>query len=125
VSLDDAHSGEELLEQVLVLGRRIRVELGGHGLTMRQFNALRVLAPEPLRLGQLAAAVEISGPSAVALVDGLEAAGHVRRRPDPDDARASLIELTPKGTRLLRGAQAHLVEMLERDAVVDTRTTAP
>jgi DNA-binding MarR family transcriptional regulator len=117
--------GEELLERVLTLGRRIRVELERHGLTMRQFNALRALRAEPLRLGQLAGAVEISGPSAVALVDGLESTGHVRRRPDPHDARASLIELTPKGVRLLRGAQAHLVEMLERGAIVDTRTTAP
>jgi DNA-binding MarR family transcriptional regulator len=123
MSLSEAAGGEELLEQVLGLGRRIRVELGHHGLTMRQFAALRVLRAEPMRLGNLARAVEISGPSAVALVDGLESAGLVRRRPDPDDARASLVELTPKGVRRLRGAWAHVVEMLERDAVVDTRTT--
>src|SRR5690348_8760872 len=117
------NQAEELLEHVLAVGRRIRVELENHGLTMRQFNALRVLRAEPMRLGNLARAVEISGPSAVALVDGLENAGLVRRQPDPDDARASLVELTPKGIRRLRGAHAHLVDMLERDAVVDTRTT--
>jgi DNA-binding MarR family transcriptional regulator len=117
MSFGDARGGEELLEQVLTLGRRVRVELERHGLTMRQFNALRALRSEPLRLGQLAGAVEISGPSAVALVDGLETSGHVRRRSDPGDARASLIELTPKGMRLLRGAQAHVVEMLEQSAL--------
>ncbi|HEY2637345.1 MAG TPA: MarR family transcriptional regulator, partial [Solirubrobacteraceae bacterium] len=67
------------------------------------------------RLGQLAEAVEVRAPSAVALVDGLMAAGHVARRPDPADARASLIELTPGGRRAMRTAQAHLVRMLDRE----------
>ncbi|HEY2636347.1 MAG TPA: MarR family transcriptional regulator [Solirubrobacteraceae bacterium] len=110
-----ARTGADLLDQALALGRRIRVELGEHDLTIRQFQALRALAPAPLRLGQLAEAVEVRAPSAVALVDGLMAGGHVARRPDPADARASLIELTPGGRRVLRTAQAHVVRMLDHE----------
>jgi DNA-binding MarR family transcriptional regulator len=113
MSIAGAQNGEELLEHVLDLALRIRVELGSDGLSVRQFQALRKLAPGPLRLGQLASAVQVTGPSAVALVDALSAAGQVRRRPDPNDARASLIELTPKGMRTMRAAQARVVEMLE------------
>jgi DNA-binding MarR family transcriptional regulator len=115
MALANARSGEELLDQVLGLARRIHNELGSHDLTIRQFQALRALAGGPLRLGQLADAVEITGPSAVALVDALVTSGYAQRHPDPEDARASLIELTRKGMRRMRAAQAHVVEMLEGD----------
>jgi DNA-binding MarR family transcriptional regulator len=109
-------SGAELLDNVLRLARHIRTELvDHHDLTLRQFMALRALAGGSLRLGQLADAVEVRGPSAVALVDGLITAGLVERKADPADARASLIELTRAGRRRMRGAQAHLAEMLESE----------
>jgi DNA-binding MarR family transcriptional regulator len=38
------------------------------------------------------------------LVDRIEAAGLCRRRPNPDDARSSIIELTPAGRRRLASA---------------------
>ena len=37
----------------------------------------------------------------VDLVDRLEASGWVQRRPDPDDRRARLVDLTPKGRKAL------------------------
>jgi DNA-binding MarR family transcriptional regulator len=111
-TVSSARSGAELLDDVLRLARHIRTELvDHHDLTLRQFMALRALAGGSLRLGQLADAVEVRGPSAVALVDGLIAAGLVERK----DARASLIELTRAGRRRMRGAQAHLAEMLESE----------
>jgi DNA-binding MarR family transcriptional regulator len=44
----------------------------------------------------------------VALVDELEAAGLVARRPDPADRRARIVEPTPAGRRTLRAARADI-----------------
>ena len=41
----------------------------------------------------------------VSLIDGLEDAGVVERRPHPKDRRARLVTLTPKGRRLLKRAR--------------------
>lgn len=50
--------------------------------------------------------------SAVGLVDRAEAAGFVRRRPDPDDARVVRVELTDEGDRLVTSlTEASLTEM--------------
>jgi DNA-binding MarR family transcriptional regulator len=38
------------------------------------------------------------------LVDRIEASGYCRRRPDPDDGRSSIIELSGAGRRLLKAA---------------------
>lgn len=35
------------------------------------------------------------------LLDAMERDGYLRRQPDPDDARAKLVSITPKGARLL------------------------
>ena len=46
------------------------------------------------------------------LVDRAEAAGFVRRCPDPDDARVARVELTEVGDRLVTGlTEATLAEM--------------
>lgn len=52
-------------------------------------------------MGQLADYLLLQSHSAVGLVDRAEAAGFVRRRPDPDDARVVRVELTPEGDRLV------------------------
>jgi DNA-binding MarR family transcriptional regulator len=44
----------------------------------------------------------------------LEEAGYVSRRPDPADARASLISATPSGRELLAGALAERVATFRR-----------
>jgi DNA-binding MarR family transcriptional regulator len=38
----------------------------------------------------------------VDLIDRLEAAGFVERQPDPNDRRARLIQLTPRGRQVLK-----------------------
>ncbi len=50
------------------------------------------------------------------LVDDLEKAGMVIRRPDPADRRARQVVLTAKGTRTLRSAAARIDEV-ERDVL--------
>ncbi|MYW89533.1 MarR family transcriptional regulator [Amycolatopsis rubida] len=56
------------------------------------------LEDEPLRIGEIATRMNVVGPHVTRQVQGLESRGLVRRVADPDDQRARLIELTPRGT---------------------------
>ena len=59
-------------------------------------------------IGDLAERMQVEHQSAVGLVDRTEKAGLVRRRRDPDNGRRVLVEMTPKGSRLLmRLAREH------------------
>jgi DNA-binding MarR family transcriptional regulator len=78
-----------------------------------QARALRVLAyHDGVRLSELAEHLHIAARSATEVVDGLEAKGFARRRPDPRDRRATLVEPTRRGAdlnaaiRTARGTQA-------------------
>lgn len=96
----------------------------------------------PLRASHLADWQGVDKSTVTPQVQRLETAGLVARAPDPDDGRASLLSLTPKGRRVLRawrsrGAQRldelltdwsprdrdELARLLDRfvDAVVDDR----
>ncbi len=71
------------------------------GTTPGQFRMLRFLArcEAPCRLGAVATALDVAPRSVTSKVDDAEAAGLVRRIPDPGDRRATLVELTPRGRR--------------------------
>ena len=47
-------------------------------------------------------------------MDRIEASGYCRRRPNPDDRRSSLLELTPAGRRLFAEAGAVFEDELDR-----------
>ena len=49
------------------------------------------------KISELARDLEIGKPAATTLVNRMEKAGLVKRRPDKDDARASVIELAGRG----------------------------
>jgi len=66
-------------------------------LTTTQRMALFELTGEPLRLGELAARVAVSDPTASRAVEGLVTAGLAARVPDPDDRRAVRIGATAAG----------------------------
>ncbi|MGH3623769.1 MAG: MarR family winged helix-turn-helix transcriptional regulator [Sciscionella sp.] len=55
------------------------------------------LAGQPLRIGEIAARMQVVGPHVTRQLHGLERRGLVRRVTDPYDQRARLIELTPDG----------------------------
>lgn len=54
----------------------------------------------PMIQGRLGEALGIEPPSVTLMTRKLEAAGHVRRTPDPSDRRASIVELTDNGAVL-------------------------
>jgi len=86
--------------------------------------------PEGARLTTLARTSRITKQSMSALVDQLETHGYVERLPDPEDARASLVRLTPRGRTLARAArsfarevEAELAERVGARRIEDLRTT--
>jgi DNA-binding MarR family transcriptional regulator len=86
--------------------RRIRVsstaELAPVGLTHAQSRALRIVsrADGPIRMADIAVALDIVPRAATTVVDALEEAGLVSREADRADRRAILVSLTPKGRQL-------------------------
>lgn len=73
----------------------------GHDLPLNQARVFQRIAPGGSRLGELAEAAQVSKQTVGSIVDQLERAGYVRRVPDPGDARARLVTLTPKGEELV------------------------
>ncbi|MFJ9809588.1 MarR family winged helix-turn-helix transcriptional regulator [Streptomyces sp. NPDC101158] len=97
-----------LAEQLLRLTRRLHRIQKRHlepvGITPAQSRLLRTVAhcPEPPRMADLAARLEVVPRAVTTLVDGLEAAGRVRRVPDPTNRRVVRIELTDTGRDTLK-----------------------
>lgn len=58
-------------------------------------------AERPLRVGELAARMQLAGPYVTRQLNGLERRRLVKRVPDPDDQRVRLIALTPAGEKLI------------------------
>lgn len=73
----------------------------GHDLPLNQSRVFQRIGPDGSRLSDLAAAAQLSKQTVGSIVDQLEAAGYVRRVPDPDDARARLITITRRGHELI------------------------
>jgi DNA-binding MarR family transcriptional regulator len=79
---------------------RIIASLAAHGfddVTLAQARVFQRIDPEGSRLTRLAEAAQVSKQTAGFLVDQLEAAGYVRRVPDPSDKRARLVVVAPRG----------------------------
>lgn len=76
------------------------------GVSPAQYQLLLFVAGTPdgrsPAIGDLAERMQVEHQSAVGLVDRTQKGGLVRRRRDPDNRRRVLIDLTPKGARLLR-----------------------
>lgn len=73
------------------------------GLTEAQARALRVISRyDQPRMADLAQALEVVPRSITSMVDTLESASFVARKPDPTDRRATIVELTSAGIEVLR-----------------------
>lgn len=93
----------DLLHDVLRNARRDASERLGDAITPGQLRLLRTLdrMGRPRRLGELAEALDVAPRSVTSKVDQAAADGWVRRVPDPDDRRATLVELTAAGRERL------------------------
>jgi DNA-binding MarR family transcriptional regulator len=84
------------------LSDRLRAE---HGLTTSQFGALRIIGRgDDCRVNDLAREAAITVGASSKVVDRLEEAGWVSRRPNPANRRSSLLALTAAGRQLLDAA---------------------
>ncbi|MCV7369280.1 MarR family transcriptional regulator [Mycolicibacterium duvalii] len=81
-------------------------DAGVTDITQAQSRLLQRLDPAGMRLTDLAEQARVTKQTAGALVDQLERAGYVTRRPDPSDARARLVTLSDKGAHACRTAAA-------------------
>lgn len=112
----EARAWTGLLRAHAALMRDVDRELRrAHGLPLSWYDVLQAVACAPgrrLRMGQLADRVMLTRAGLSGLIDRLESAELVERRPCDGDARGTYAVVTPRGLELLeRAARTH------RDAV--------
>ena len=107
---------DDLVRVETVLWNAVEARLrADHDLTLARFETMRVLDRSgPCRVLEIADTLAIGWSGASKIVDRVEAAGHSRRRPNPQDARSSLISLTPRGRTLLHKAEADVADELRQ-----------
>jgi DNA-binding MarR family transcriptional regulator len=82
-------------------------------LPLSRYEPMRVIERRgSCRVNDIASDLVITIGGTSKLVDRIEASGHCRRRPNPQDGRSSIIELTPSGRRLLAKAGMALEDEL-------------
>ena len=75
--------------------------------TPAQFRAIGTLVRHgPMRLSELSDHLRIAPRSTTEVVDALQEHGLVRREPDPNDRRATLVRLTDRGTDIATAIRA-------------------
>ncbi len=93
-----------LLRTADLLKRHFTAVLEPYGITLPQFNVLRILrgaGPAGLPTLEVGERLIEQAPGITRMMDRLEARGWVRRERCPEDRRQVLCHLTPKGSRLL------------------------
>ncbi len=86
-----------------------------NGLTMARYDVLAHLdMAGRLGLTDLASSILLSQSGLSKLLDRMEAAGLVRRDPDPRDGRAAFAAITPQGRSLVRKARHGHHEILRQ-----------
>lgn len=116
-----------LLHTADVLRRRFEDLFHERGLTMQQYNVLRILRgarPESLPTMEIADRMIERTPGITRLVDRLEEKGLARRERSPEDRRCVLCTVTDEGLELLeeldapvREADEEALAVLDRDEV--------
>lgn len=113
VDLPALFSGLVRLETELwgLVDHRLRSD---HELPLSWFEPMQVIERvSDCRVADIAETLSITVGGASKLVDRIERAGMCSRAPNPDDARSSLISLTPRGRRILNAAHASFEHELD------------
>jgi DNA-binding MarR family transcriptional regulator len=102
-----------------LLRKLIDRRLGGIGLTRAQWQALgNMRRCGPMTQAALADVLEVETATIARLVDRLETAGWVTRRPDPGDRRVKLVSLTGKAEAILEEV-GPIGQELQEDMLAD------
>jgi DNA-binding MarR family transcriptional regulator len=112
-SITDANLGSELLGVVSRLNR-LATQRTRLPLPWAQARLLATISDRgEARISDLAALDHCSQPTMTTQVRRLEDAGLVTRTVDPNDARAVLIAITPKGVDVLADARAKRIAVID------------
>jgi DNA-binding MarR family transcriptional regulator len=84
-----------------------------YGLTPQQGQLLCVLMAQPYGMSDLGGVLGLAKSSLTGLVDRCAQRGLVRREPDPQDARAVRVALTPEGSELAEDFYAETCRRVE------------
>jgi DNA-binding MarR family transcriptional regulator len=88
-----------LVREVTLAAGRSRAGIAARlGLNPNEVDAMEHALGGDIGPVELSRRLQMTSASSTALVDRLEAAGHVVREPDPDDGRRCVIRATPYGT---------------------------
>jgi DNA-binding MarR family transcriptional regulator len=88
--------------------RQLHKDMAAHGyddIGHSDGVVFRMLARQPHTVSELATWLEISKQGTTQIIDDMQARGYVVRTPDPSDARAKLIALSPRGQAALSVAR--------------------
>jgi DNA-binding MarR family transcriptional regulator len=111
-------SSTELRESVMALARQMRRHRPDTGVTLSQMEVLgEVSRTGVITPAALAVRMHVRVQSLTDSINELERRALMSRRPDPDDRRRQLLELTAAGVALLDGDRA------QRDAWLDAAIT--
>ena len=93
------------------------------GLGLTDFAALEALLHKgPLTITEIQSKVPLALGSMTAAVDRLEKKGLIQRTPSPEDRRAKILKLSPKGRAVVQGAfRRHAADLETVMAVLDHR----
>jgi DNA-binding MarR family transcriptional regulator len=111
-AVDQMHAVTSLMRVQQIVLAELDEILRPHGLTFARYEALVLLTfsrAGALPLGKMGERLQVHPTSVTSIVDRLEAAGHVVRRPHPVDGRAVLAEITESGRAVVSAATADLV----------------
>ena len=98
----------------IYLLRAARADDPETGLSPARLSALSVIVfAGPLSLSELAAREQVTRPAMSQLVTGLEGAGFVQRRIDPEDGRRNMLEATVEGQRVLDAARRRRIRRIK------------
>jgi DNA-binding MarR family transcriptional regulator len=101
-------------------------ELGPAGVSPNQFGVESVIgALGPVTPTELAARLGMAPTTLSAWIRRLTESGHVQRRPNPDDGRSSLLELTESGRAAMQaaGPRFHAALVALEEALGDDAAT--
>jgi DNA-binding MarR family transcriptional regulator len=107
----DPAGDESLAESLMAVARQLRERsaetLAPWDITAAHLRALRTLARHgTMRLSELSDRLQIAPRTATEVVDALQVRDLVRRRADPGDRRAILVEVTERGAGVLAEIRA-------------------
>ena len=112
--MSDVRAGSaatELRESIVAVTRQMRRHRPDHGLTLTQMEMLGEVSRTGVSTpAELAGRLHVRVQSLTDSINELESRGLVSRRPDDNDRRRQLVEITPAGIALLDDDRA------ERDA---------